>query len=318
METIRINQENYEISFSAKNEKVHEMTGEEFMEKVLEGYNADFINITDKSSKINTELLSLFLGAEKEGTYKNEQNDFEIKMQKYYDEIKIESIKCGNAFYGEETEDDAFDWNFILSHDIPFLNDELIEDYKKLKKILEITGYESQINISTDKIEIIREEDTVTIASNYKISKYCNWINTFILKNFDTEIKLESKLELPFDNKFRLSVSETGTYLDYDHGIWEYHEVIFFDMKKNVALLDEMENLSETEITELEKLIKAVSENIKAENAKELQKFLNIFKGKWIEYQNSKRKKKAEIIKTELDKILTTDSKKSPSSVSGI
>lgn len=65
-----------------------------------------------------------------------------------------------------------------------------------------------------------------------------------------------------------------------------------------------MENLSETEITELEKLIKAVSENIKAENAKELQKFLNIFKGKWIEYQNSKRRKKVEIIKGELDKML--------------
>lgn len=37
MEIIRINQEDYEISFSAKNEKVCEMTAEEFMEKVLEG-----------------------------------------------------------------------------------------------------------------------------------------------------------------------------------------------------------------------------------------------------------------------------------------
>lgn len=36
METIRINQEDYEISFSAKNEKVHEMTAEEFMEKILD------------------------------------------------------------------------------------------------------------------------------------------------------------------------------------------------------------------------------------------------------------------------------------------
>lgn len=304
METIRINQEDYEISFSAKNEKVQEMTGEEFMEKVLNGYNVDFINITDKSSKTNTKLLSFFLGAGKEGTYENEQNNFEIKMQKYYDEIKIESIKCGNAFYGEETEDDEFEWNFILSHDIPFLNDELIEDYKKLKKILEITGYESKINISADKIEIIREENTVIIASNYKISKYCNWINTFILKNFDTEIKLESKLELPFDNKFRLAVAETGTYLDYDRGIWEYCEIAFFDLEKNVALLNKMKNLSETEMAELEKLIKAVSGNILTENAKELEKFLDIFKGKWKEKENSERRKKIEIIKSELDKIL--------------
>lgn len=268
METIRINQEDYEISFSAKNEKVHEMTAEEFMEKILEGYNADFINITDKSSKINTELLSFFLGAEKEGTYENEQNNFEIKMQKYYDEIKIESIKYGDAFYGEETQDDEFDWNFILSHDISFLNDELIEGYQKLKKILEITGYESKINISADKIEIIREEDTVIIASNYKISECCNSVNTFILKNFDTEIKFENKLELPFYDNFRLSVSETGTYLDYNHGIWEYCEIAFFDLENNVALLDKMEDLSETEITELEKLIKAVSKNIQTEDAK--------------------------------------------------
>lgn len=304
MEIIRINQEDYEISFSAKNEKVHEMTGEEFMEKVLEGYDADFINITDKCSKINTELLSFFLGAEKEGTYENEQNNLEIKMQKYYNEIKIESIKCGNAFYGEKTEDDEFEWNFILSHDVPFLNDKLIEDYKKLKKILEIAGYENQINIDADKIEIIGKENLIIIASDYKIWKKCNTVNTLILKNFDTKIKLKSELKLQFDKKFRIAVAETDTYLDYDHGIWEYREVVFFDLEKNVALLDKMENLSETEITELEKLIKAVSNNVQVENTKELKKFLNIFKGKQEEKRNSKKRKKVEVIKTELDKML--------------
>lgn len=304
METIRINQEDYEISFSAKNEKVHEMTGEEFMEKVLDGYNADFINITDKSSTINTGLLSFFLGAGKEGTYENEQNNFEIKMQKYQDDIKIESIKYGDAFYAEETEYEPVDWNFILSDDVSFLNDRLIKDYKKVEKILEIAKCESQINIDTDKIEIIGEEDTVIIAPDYKIWKCCNSVKTFILKNFDTEINLESKIELPFDEKFRIAVAETGTYLDYDCGIWEYHEVVLFDLEKNVALLDKMENLSETEMDELEKLIKAVSDNIQLEDAKELKKFLNIFKVKWEECQNSKRRKKVKIIKGELDKML--------------
>lgn len=303
MEIMRINHENYEISFSVKNEKVCEMTAEEFMEKVLNGYNANFIKITDKSSKINTELLSFFLGAEKEGAYENEQNNFKIKMQKYYDEIRIESIEYGNAFYGEE--DDAFEWNFILSHEIPFLNDELIEDYKKVKKILKIAKCETQINIANDKIEIIGKENLIIIASDYKIWKECNFVNTFILKNFDTEIKLESELKLPFDDKFRFAVSETGTYLDYNHGIWEYREVVFFDLEKNVACLDKMKNFSETEIVELGKLIKAVISNIQAENAKQLKKFLDIFKGKWEECQNSKRRKKVEIIKGELDKMLT-------------
>ena len=93
MEIIRINEEDYEISFSAKNEKVYEMTAEEFMEKVLNGYDVDFINISDKSSKINTELLSFFLGARREGTYENNQNNLIIKMQKDSDDIKIESVK---------------------------------------------------------------------------------------------------------------------------------------------------------------------------------------------------------------------------------
>lgn len=304
MEIIRINEENYEISFSAKNEKVYEMTGKEFMEKVLNGYNTNFINITDKSSKIDTELLSFFIGAKTEGTYENKQNNFEIKIQKYQDDIKIESIKYGNAFYGEETEYEALEWSSILLYDIPFLNAELVKDYKRMKKILEITGYESQINIATDKIEIIREEDTVIIASDYKISKFRNSVNTFILKNFDAEIKFESKLELPFYEKFRLSVSETGTYLDYDHGIWEYREVVFFDLEKNATLLDKIENLSETEVAELEKLIKAVGGNVQEEDVKKLKKFLNIFKGKWEEKQNEKRRKKVEIIKGELDKML--------------
>jgi hypothetical protein len=35
-----------------------------------------------------------------------------------------------------------------------------------------------------------------------------------------------------------------------------------------------------------------------------LKKFLNIFKGKWEEKQNEKRRKKVEIIKGELDKML--------------
>lgn len=78
------------------------MTVEEFMEKVLNGYNVDFINITDKSSKINTELLSFFLGAEKEGTYENTHNNLEIKMQKYYDEIKIESINTEMLSMGKK------------------------------------------------------------------------------------------------------------------------------------------------------------------------------------------------------------------------
>lgn len=304
MEIIRINEEDYEISFSAKNEKVYEMTGEEFMEKVLNGYNADFINITDKSSKIDTELLSFFIGAGKEGTYENEHNNFEIKMQKYYDKIKIERIKYGDTFYGEETEYETVDWNFILSDDVPFLNDKLIKDYKKLKKILEIAGYESQINIDADKIEIIGKEDTVIITPDYKIWKCCNSVKTFILKNFDTKIKLESELKLPFDKKFRIAVAETGTYLDYDCGIWEYREVVLFDLEKNIAFLDKMENLSETEMTELEKLINTISGNVQEEDVKKLKKFLNIFKVKWEEYQNSKRRKKVEIIKGELDKML--------------
>ena len=304
MEIMKINQENYEISFSAKNEKIYEMTAEEFMEKVLNGYNVDFINITDKSSKINTELLSFFLGARTEGTYENNQNNLTIKMQKYQDDIKIESIKYGDASYAEETEYETVDWNFILSDDVPFLNDKLIKDYKKLKKILEIAGYESKININTDKIEIIEKENSVIIAPDYKIWKCCNSVKTFILKKFDTEINLESKIELPFDEKFRIVVAETGTYLDYDCGIWEYCEVVLFDLERNVAFLDKMENLSETGITELEKLIKAVSCNVQEEDAKELKKFLNIFKGKWEENRNSKRRKKVEIIKSELDKML--------------
>lgn len=304
MEIIRINNEDYEISFSAKNEKVYEMTGEEFMEKVLNGYNVDFINITDKSSKIDTELLSFFLGARREGTYENSQNNLIIKMQKYSDDIKIESVKYGDTFYGEETEYETVDWNFILSDDVPFLNDKLIKDYKKLKKILEIAGYESQINIDADKIEIIGKEDTVIITPDYKIWKCCNSVKTFILKKFDTEINLESKIELPFDGKFRIAVAETGTYLDYDCGIWEYREVVLFDLERNVAFLDKMENISEVKMSELEKLIKAVSSNVTVENVKELKKFLNIFKGKWEENQNEKRRKKVEIIKGELDKML--------------
>lgn len=304
MEIIRINEEDYEISFSTKNEKVYEMIAEEFMEEVLDGYNVDFINITDKSSIINTELLSFFLGTEKEGTYENEHNNFEIKIQKYQDDIKIESIKYGNAFYGEETEDETVDWNSILSDNVPFLNDKLIKDYKKLKKILEIAGYGSQINISADKIEIIVKENTVIIAPEYKIWECCNSVKTFILKKFDTEINPETKIELPFDEKFRIAVAETGTYLVYDCGRWEYREVVLFDLKRNVALLDKMENLSETEIVELEKLIKALSGNIQEKNVKKLKKFLNIFKGKWEEKQNEKRRKKVEIIKGELDKML--------------
>ena len=304
MEIIRINEEDYEISFSAKNEKVYEMTAEEFMEKVLNGYDVDFINISDKSSKINTELLSFFLGARREGTYENNQNNLIIKMQKYSDDIKIESVKYGDAFYGEETEYETVDWNFILSDDVPFLNDKLIKDYKKLKKILEIAGYGSQINISADKIEIIVKRNTVIIAPEYKIWECCNSVKTFILKKFDTEINLESKIELPFDEKFRIAVAETGTYLDYDCGIWEYREVVLFDLERNVAFLDKMENISEVKMSELEKLIKAVSSNITAENVKELKKFLNIFKGKWEENQNEKRRKKVEIIKGELDKML--------------
>ena len=304
MEIIRINNEDYEISFSAKNEKVYEMTAEEFMEKVLNGYNANFINITDKSSKINTELLSFFIGAEKEGTYENEHNNFEIKMQKYYDKIKIESIKCENAFYGEETEYETVNWNSILSDDIPFLNDGLIKDYKKVNKILEIVKCESQIDMDADKIGIIGEENTVIIAPDYKIWKCCNSVKTFILKNFDTEINLETKIELPFDEKFRIEVAETGTYLDYDCGIWEYREVVLFDLEKNIAFLDKMENLSETKMTELEKLINTISGNVQEEDVKKLKKFLNIFKVKWEEKQNEKRRKKVEIIKGELDKML--------------
>ena len=79
---------------------------------------------------------------------------------------------------------------------------------------------------------------------------------------------------------------------------------MLFDLKRNVALLDKMENLSETEMAELEKLIKAVSGNVQEEDVKKLKKFLNIFKGKWEEKQNEKRRKKTEIIKSELDKIL--------------
>ena len=304
MEIIRINEEDYEISFSTKNEKVYEMTAEEFMEEVLDGCNVDFINITDKSSIINTELLSFFLGAGKEGTYENRQNNFEIKIQKYQDDIKIESIKYGNAFYGEETEYETVDWNSILSDDVPFLNDKLIKNYKKLKKILEIAGYGSQINISADKIEIIIKENTVIIAPEYKIWECCNSVKTFILKKFDTETNPETKIELPFDEKFRIGVAETGTYLDYDCGIWEYREVVLFDLERNVAFLDKMENISETEMDELEKLIKAVSSNVQEEDVKKLKKFLNIFKGKWKEKQNEKRRKKTEIIKSELDKML--------------
>ena len=55
---------------------------------------------------------------------------------------------------------------------------------------------------------------------------------------------------------------------------------------------------------ELEKLIKTVSGNVQEEDVKKLKKFLNIFKGKWEEKQNEKRRKKTEIIKSELDKIL--------------
>lgn len=304
MEIIRINEEDYEISFSAKNEKVYEMTAEEFMEKVLNGYDVDFINISDKSSKINTELLSFFLGARREGTYENNQNNLIIKMQKYSDDIKIESVKYGDAFYGEETEYETVDWNFILSDDVPFLNDKLIKDYKKLKKILEIAGYGSQINISADKIEIIVKRNTVIIAPEYKIWECCNSVKTFILKKFDTEINLESKIELPFDEKFRIAVAETGTYLDYDCGIWEYREVVLFDLEKNIAFLDKMENISETEMKELEKLINTISGNVQEEDVKKLKKFLNIFKVKWEEKQNEKRRKKVEIIKGELDKML--------------
>lgn len=304
MEIIRINEEDYEISFSAKNEKVYEMTAEEFMEKVLNGYDVDFINISDKSSKINTELLSFFLGTRREGTYENSQNNLIIKMQKYSDDVKIESIKYGDAFYAEETEYETVDWNSILSDDVPFLNDKMVKDYKKLKKILEIAGYGSQINISADKIEIIEKENSVIITPDYKIWKCCNSVKTFILKKFDTEINLETKIELPFDEKFRIAVAETGTYLDYDCGIWEYREVVLFDLEKNIAFLDKMENLSETEMTELEKLINTISGNVQEEDVKKLKKFLNIFKVKWEEYQNSKRRKKVEIIKGELDKML--------------
>lgn len=151
---------------------------------------------------------------------------------------------------------------------MPFLNDKLIKDYKKLKKILEIAGYGSQVNISADKIEIIGKKDTVIIAPEYKIWECCNSVKTFIQKKFDTEINPETKIELPFDEKFRIAVAETGTYLDYDCGIWEYREVVLFDLKRNVALLDKMENLSETEMAELEKLIKAVSGNVQEEDVK--------------------------------------------------
>lgn len=292
MEIIRINEEDYEISFSAKNEKVYEMESEEFMEKVLNGYDVDFINISDKSSKINTELLSFFLGARTEGTYENSQNNLIIKMQKYSDDIKIESIKYGDAFYAEETEYETVDWSSVLLDDASFLNDKLIKDYKKLKKILEIAGYESQINIDADKIEIIGKEDTVIITPDYKIWKCCNSVKTFILKKFDTETNLESKIELPFDEKFRIAVAETGTYLDYDCGIWEYREVVLFDLEKNIAFLDKMENLSETKMTELEKLINTISGNVQEEDVKKLKKFLNIFKVKWEENSMRKEEKK--------------------------
>jgi hypothetical protein len=287
MITIKINKKNYEISFLLKNEKKYEINLEK---EVLENYNIDdidYIEINDKNSKINEKLLNYFLTLKKRGKYENKKNEFLIKMQKYYETIEIEQIEYGNAIYAEETMDDYVDWNNYLSTDILFLNKKLIKRYKKIKEILETVKSKNIINITDDKIEIIQDENFVTITPEYKSWENYGEIKAFFLKKINSKIKLENKLELAIGRKFEIGSAENGTFLAYDNGTWEYCGIIFYNLD-----LEELENISEEEGKKIERLIKTIKKYFQPLDANELEKFLKVFKKKWEEKQSLQKNKK--------------------------
>lgn len=287
MITIKINKKNYEISFLLKSEKNYEINLDK---EVLENYDIDdidYIEINDKSSKINEKLLNYFLTLKKRGKYENKKNEFLIKMQKYYETIEIEQIEYENAIYAEETMEDYVDWNNYLPTDILFLNKKLIKRYKKIKEILETVKSKNIINITDDKIEIIQDENFVTITPEYKSWENYGEIKAFFLKKINSKIKLENKLELAIGRKFEIGSAENGTFLAYDNGTWEYCGTIFYNLD-----LEELENISEEEEKKLERLIKTIKKYFQPLDANELEKFLKVFNKKWKEKQNLKKNKK--------------------------
>lgn len=218
------------------------------------------------------------------------------------DENKILEILNGNAVFGENGEEEDFDWNFALCHHVPFLNKELVMEYEEIKKISSFIGNKAEFEINADKIQINAEDNLFIITSEYKLWEKYGEVRLIILKNHKSKIELEKKLKL--SSTFRISIAENGTYLDYYEGLWEYCDIEYFDFEKrflgfnnlkkikklSTEEIKEIEKLGvtvlrEEDILELEMLEKTASKYISKKDAEFLKKYVNAFKNKWENFQ---------------------------------
>lgn len=229
----------------------------------------------------------------------NVKENFSLMME---DENKILEILNGNAVFGENGEEEDFDWNFALCHHVPFLNKELVKEYEEIKKISSFIGNKAEFKINADKIQINDEDNLFIITSEYKLWEKYGEVRLIILKNHKSKIELERKLKL--SGIFRISIAENGTYLDYYEGLWEYCDIEYFDFEKRFLGFNNLKKLKklspeeikeveklgvtvlrEEDVLELEMLEKTASKYISKKDAEFLKKYVTAFKNKWENFK---------------------------------
>jgi hypothetical protein len=254
------------------------------------------IIITDKKTKEN--IMKKNIISEIKEKY-NVKENFSLMME---DENKILEILNGNAVFGENGEEEDFDWNFALCHHVPFLNRELVKEYEEIKKISSFIGNKAEFKINDSKIQIKTENDLFIITSEYKLWEKYGEVRLFILKNHKNKIELGRKLEL--SDTFRISIAENGTYLDYYEGLFEYCDIEYFDFEKRFLGFNNLKKLKklspeeikeveklgvtvlrEEDVLELEMLEKTASKYISEKDAEFLKKYVTAFKNKWENFQ---------------------------------